>query len=73
VRPHTAMEAISLVPDEDRMKMSDEWASAVRKMVDVNEMLDIFCVERSISQHQPWLVVSGLPWMKLATCIDGCR
>jgi len=63
-----AMEAISLVPDEDRMNMSDEWASAVRKMVDANEMLDTFCVERSIVSIR--IGKSGGEWLGMGEARD---
>jgi len=63
-----AMEAISLVPDEDRMNMSDEWASAIRKMVDANEMLDTFCVERSIVSIR--IGKSGGEWLGMGEARD---
>jgi|AntRauTorckE5430_2_1112549.scaffolds.fasta_scaffold00422_11 hypothetical protein len=43
-----AMEALSSVPDTDRMSVSHEWASAVKFMVDSDDLLDIFSIERSI-------------------------
>jgi len=43
-----AMEALLSVPDKDRMSLSNEWASAVKSMVDADALLDTFSVERSI-------------------------
>lgn len=43
-----AMQALSSIPDSERMKITDEWASAVKEIVDNNHLLDTFCVERSI-------------------------
>ena len=43
-----AMEALSTIPDDSKMQLSNEWASIVKKMVDEAEMIDTFCVERSI-------------------------
>ena len=44
-----AMEALSAIPDDSKMQMSNEWASAVKKMVDeASSSLETFCVERSI-------------------------
>jgi len=43
-----AMEAFSPVPDDTRTKMYNEWAGIVKTMVDEAEMIDTFCVERSI-------------------------
>ena len=43
-----AMERISHISDSERVSLTEEWASAVRELVNKNEMLDVFCVERSI-------------------------
>lgn len=43
-----AMEALCHISDDEKIKMYEEWASTVRNMVDEAEMIDTFCVERSI-------------------------
>jgi asparagine synthase (glutamine-hydrolysing) len=43
-----AMKAVSHIPDDARLELSDEWASTVKNMIDEAEMIDTFCVERSI-------------------------
>ena len=44
----SAMETLSSIPDIERTVLTDEWASSVKQIVEANEMLDTFCVERSI-------------------------
>jgi len=44
----SAMEALSEIPDVEKVSMIKSWADTVENMVESNEMLDTFCVERSI-------------------------
>ncbi len=43
-----SMTALSIIPDERRIKISNEWAERVKSMVNEADMIDVFCVERSI-------------------------
>lgn len=44
----TGMEALSQTPDSERMKAVEEWATSVTDMVKNSDLLDAWCVERSI-------------------------
>jgi hypothetical protein len=71
----SAMEAILPIPDTDRVALTEEWANSVQEMVNGNDMLDVFCVERSIvsirirKQSGGWLNMSEardlFRWMSL--------
>lgn len=43
-----SMKAVSHIPDDARLELSDEWANAVKILIDGSEMIDTFCVEGSI-------------------------
>ncbi len=43
-----AMDALSTIRDDERQTITNEWAKSVQKMINSNNMLDTFCVERSI-------------------------
>lgn len=43
-----AMEALLPIKDVERTRIADEWGTSVKNLVDDSELLDTFCVERSI-------------------------
>ncbi len=64
----SAMKSASTIPDEERISMTDEWADEVQKMVDLRNMLEVFCVERSIVSIR--IAMNGGGWLNMSEARD---
>lgn len=66
-----AMEALSTISDSERIKITDEWASRVKEIVDKNDLLSTFSVERSIVSIR--ISNSRGGWLNMAEARDVFR
>lgn len=64
----SAMETLSEMSDAEKVSMIKSWAEAVKKMIELNEMLDTFCVERSIVSIR--MKKNGGGWLNMSEARD---